>query len=98
MLLAVAEVLHKSRATMRGSVKLIFQPAEEFGGGVSSQLLSHLLSRHLAQLSSSLAGEPLGQPFCQSVARRLATAKSNIAQTHFNCFGPMGCTVNDSAI
>jgi metal-dependent amidase/aminoacylase/carboxypeptidase family protein len=33
MLLTAAEVIASHRATLKGSVKLLFQPAEEFGGG-----------------------------------------------------------------
>ena len=34
MLLVAADVIASQRAGFKGSIKLCFQPAEEFGGGV----------------------------------------------------------------
>lgn len=38
MLLVAARILAASRAKFRGAVKLIFQPAEEFGGGAKQMV------------------------------------------------------------
>lgn len=42
-LLATAKVLHAARATLRGSVKLIFQPAEEGYGGAREMIADGVL-------------------------------------------------------
>lgn len=65
--LGVAETLNRMRDVLKGSVKIIFQPAEEFGGGAQRMLeegcledpdVDALLTLHVSRLSDEIG---LGQ-------------------------------------